>query len=224
VTSWSLYLRSHGLFPTLAGVAVVATCDRALGAVVFNVGNREPVGVQLTAVVPAALAAVLVVSSDGRARMVDVLAARPLGRQRLALDAGLLVVSLAALAAASPGGGSAEVATAAGLRNLIGLVGIGWLASVVVGAELAWVPGTLLILVAMIVGRRDTAVTSLWSWILSSDGNRTAWLTAVLLGLAGAAARHRTVGLVCRVRLRPWGLSSIERSMFWTRSRPSSSS
>ncbi|MGB5759517.1 MAG: hypothetical protein WBM50_21565 [Acidimicrobiales bacterium] len=192
---WVHYLRSHGIVPSLVAVGGIVVVDVVAGGLVFNAGQQEPVSVQLSAIVPALAAAALLVLSGSRAPLVDALAARRLQAHRLGLDIGLAGLTLIALWLFAPDASTTGPSTAAGLRNLVGFVGIGWLASALTGNELAWIPGTFLAMVATSVGLRPTAITPAWSWILADDGDLGALTIAVGLAILGLAIRFSAVRL-----------------------------
>ncbi len=184
-----LYLAAHGSVAAIGAIAVVAVLNWRLGDTVFRVGRQQPVSVPLMTVIPVAFAASLVVLTSSRTPMIDQVSARSLTLFRLANDLGGLALAVVALQLSSPSLTSEALGSGAGLRNLIGLTGLAWLASAVLGNDLAWIPPVVLALVAMIVGLAPTPITGLWSWLLVAPGMNSALIVALLLLAAGTMGR-----------------------------------
>jgi hypothetical protein len=182
---------------------MIAGLNWVVGDMVFRIGQQQPVSVPVMAIIPALLAASMVVLTPSRARLVDRAASRSLLGCRLALDAGLLTLALGALRLSSPALPGDALGSGAGLRNLIGLTGLAWLASTVLGEELAWIPPTALVLVAMIVGLQPTPVAGLWSWLLSNSASGSALTVAVSLLAAGLGLRAVATHLQVRPLVQP---------------------
>ena len=178
-----LHLRSRRVPSALLALAL---CGGALRAVLhwhLTSGGANPQ--QVPMIIEAGAAVLIAMTTHSPFGEVERAAGRWLPYLRLAAALALTGIAIGALQLGATGaslpGGVLMLA-----RNVIGVTGIGLLASLVTGGLLAWIPplGYL--------GFAEYALTGAWrnpwTWPVRPPADRGAWICAVLVFAAGLAA------------------------------------
>lgn len=181
-----LFARSRRL-PTAAFLLAAATTLTALLG-----GSQVRVGQHTAHMVPSALLLLPALAGAGIAacahspmREWDRLGAGRVVRARCAQAAALTAVPFGGALLALPAeilDGRGDLAVA---RNAMALAGIGLLAATLFGAAAGWLPPLLIAGLALTLGE-GPAVAGLWSWLLKTDADASAWGVAVACWLSGA--------------------------------------
>jgi hypothetical protein len=178
-----LHLRSRRV---PAAVLALAVCGAALRAVVhWQLTSGGALAQQTPMIVEAAAAVVIVVTTHGPFGEAERATGRWLPYLRMSAALALTGAAIALLqlgvTGASLNGGVLTLA-----RNVIGITGIGLLASLVTGGPLAWIPQ--LGYVAFAEYALNGAWRNPWTWPVRPPTDRGAWICAALVFAVGLAA------------------------------------
>jgi hypothetical protein len=176
-------LRARQLPTTLAVIAAVSAVAPLAGTRVIEVRYGSGAGIPYATLIPALSGSLVAGSARTGVPELEHLAARSLVPYRalaLAVAVGW-AVGWAVVAQPSLPGSPGDVAAA---RNVLGFTGLGLLASLVVGARLAWVvPVSVVIAVLSLAGAGSAEVLV---WPIARDGSVAAAGVALVSFTAGA--------------------------------------
>jgi hypothetical protein len=176
-------VRARQLPTTLAVIAAVSAVAPLAGTRVIEVRYGSGAGIPYATLIPALSGSLVAGAAGTGVPELERLAARSLVPYR-ALALALAVawaVGWAVVAQPSLPGSPGDVAAA---RNVLGFTGLGLLASLVIGARLAWVvPVSVVIAVLSLAG---AAPPDVLVWPIAPDGNGTAAVVALVSFAAGA--------------------------------------
>jgi hypothetical protein len=169
-----------------SAVLALAVCGGALRAVLhWHLMSAGPNAQQVPMIIEAGAAVVIATTTHSPFGEAERATGRWLPYLRLGAALALTGIAIGALqlgvTGASLPGGVLVLA-----RNVIGITGIGLLASLVTGGLLAWVPALGYLAFAQYA--LNEAWHSPWTWPVRPPADRGAWICAVLVFAAGLAA------------------------------------
>lgn len=145
----------------------------------------------LVLILPVAFAVVISLSTRSWLPELERTAPRNLARLRLVHAAGLCVLACALIVAPlAAGSGSADAL--AGVRNLLGCAGLGYIGAVLAGGELSWLLPLAYALPVPLLGVDASHRPESWAWMLDPAGAGRSWIWAgalIAVGVAAFAAR-----------------------------------
>lgn len=187
MTGLRLFLRAHDVPVALGGIALTGILAVLFGARSMVLRYGSGAGIPYATFLPVMSASMIAASARSRLHDLDRVASRDLRALRAGLVLCLTALAAAVLALTLPSL-PPPVGTAAAVRNLVGLTGVGLLGARVLGGRLAWLlPCSLVIAVVSLAGGVEDTST-LVVWLLRADGDRGAWALATVLLAAGLVA------------------------------------
>lgn len=185
-----LFLRSRLAGWCTLGLGIVSMLFAIWCFIYASIGD---IPIIATVTVPLLMATLIVGTTKGPFGETERSASQSLVPLRVGQLTGMLLIASGGLSAGAlfwTGDGASEVLS----RNLLGLVGVGLLAALPLGASVAWVAPTTLAFFA-IFGSQDRAAeydyTALWSWPARAGDDRVAVSLAAVLIVAGLLAYSR---------------------------------
>lgn len=194
---WYLFARSRRAPSTTLALAVLALLEAWLGPASVRLTGNESISIPWAIVLPCVMASIVGLGTRTPMASLERAAARSMVDTRMTHLAYLLALS-AALVAAGSWRITGELTWVAGVRNVLGMIGLALITAWLLGGGLAWILPIAFTLTTMFGGASTAGIRG-WAWPVLPDADRTSWAVAVglavlgtlLVGLGGTAESRR---------------------------------
>ena len=177
MTLWFLFLRSRRAFPAAAGLLL---CAALCGMVGRRWADLSDVVLLTSVLVPLAAATIIGVTASSPFGELEQTLSRPLAPLRLSLLAGLLVLAATGLFGAVTTWHDATLGWQF-VRNLLGLTGMGMLATQVAGGRWSWAAPVGFCALALFLRGALGDHLPRWAWVVQPASHMTTGIALTLL-------------------------------------------